>query len=139
MDTKDLAKELEKIKKQIDALQKRINYSQKPLTPFQAAVKTATNKNSSDSDVKDALNTFVESPDQMTINQFAFVIYFLAINKKHLSDDINWWCGIELGKHRYNERDTFIDGVNKVLGQKYRSNQTVCDKIQNYLSSLKRK
>ena len=138
MNQKEMITKLEQIEDTIRSMIAQLRGNQK-LSPIQAAVKTATNKNSSDSDVKDALNTFVESPDQMTINQFAFVIYFLAINKKHLSDDINWWCGIELGKHRYNERDTFIDGVNKVLGQKYRSNQTVCDKIQNYLSSLKRK
>ena len=138
MNQKEMITKLEQIEDTIRSMIAQLRGNQK-LSPIQAAVKTATNKNSSDSDVKDALNTFVESPDQMTINQFAFVIYFLAINKKHLSDDINWWCGIELGKHRYNERDTFIDSIIKVLGQKYRSNQMVSDKIQNYLSSLKRK
>lgn len=138
MTEKEMITKLEQMEDTIRSMIAQLRGNQK-LSPIQAAVKTATNKNSSDSDVKDALNTFVESPDQMTVNQFAFVIYFLAINKKHLSDDINWWCGIELGKHRYNERDTFIEDVIKVLRQKYRSNQSVCDSLKIYLNNLKRK
>ena len=139
MQNKQILKELNKIQKTVGDLIKQINYSQKPLSPFQSAVKKATSKNSSDQDVKDALNVFVESAEQLTVNQFSFVVFFLAVNKQHLSDDVNWFVGIELGKHRYNQRDTFIDSVIKVLSEKYKSNSSVVNSLTVYLTNLKRK
>ena len=139
MEQKDLVRELNKIQKQLNDLIKQLNFNQQEMSPFQKAVKIATSKNSSDAEVKQALNTFVESAEQMTINQFAFVIYFLGVNKQHLNEDINWFVGIELGKHKYNQRDAFIDGVIKVIGEKYRSNQTVNEGLRTYLTNLKRK
>ena len=139
MEQKDLVRELNKIQRQLNDLIKQLNYSQKEMSPFQLAVKTATSKNSSDAEVKDALNVFVESAEQLTVNQFAFVVYFLALNKQHLSQDVNWFVGIELGKHKYNQRDNFIDGVVKVLGEKYKSNQSISDGLKVYLNNLKRK
>lgn len=139
MQNKEILKELNKIQKQVSDLIKQINYSQKPLSPFQAAVKTATSKTSSDQDVRDALNVFVESAEQMTVNQFSFVVFFLAVNKQHLSDDVNWFVGIELGKRKYSQRDTFIDSVIKVLSEKYKSNSSVVNSLTVYLTNLKRK
>ena len=111
----------------------------KELTPFQAAVKIATSKNSSDEQVKQALNTFVESPEILTPSQFAFCLYFLSLNKAHLGEDINYFAGIEVGKHKYSQRDKFIEAVQTTLEEKYKNNRELVAKLEDYLDSLKRK
>lgn len=111
----------------------------KELTPFQAAVKVATSKNSSDEQVKQALNTFVESPEILTPSQFAFCLYFLSLNKAHLGEDINWMVSIEVGKHKYNQRDQFLEAVQSTLEQKYKNNRDLVAKLEDYLDTLKKK
>lgn len=140
MNNNQIIKKLQEMNKTINGLIKELKgNSTAQLSPFQRAVKVATSKNSTDDQVKEALNVFVESAEQLTVNQFAFVVYFLALNKQHLSQDINWFIGIELGKHKYNQRDSFIDGVVKVLEQKYKTNQTISDGLKVYLNNMKRK
>lgn len=111
----------------------------KELTPFQAAVKVATSKNSSDEQVKQALNTFVESPEILTPSQFAFCLYFLSLNKAHLGEDINWMVSIQVGKHKYSQRDHFLEAVQSTLEQKYKNNRDLVAKLEDYLDTLKKK
>lgn len=141
MNNTEILKKLEEIERTVKFLIKELKGNAVPaqLSPFQRAVKVATSKNSSDDEVKDALKVFVDSAEQMTVNQFAFVCYFLAMNKQHLSDDVNWFVGIELGKHKYDQRDTFIDEVTKVIDEKYRSNQSISSGLKVYLNNLRRK
>lgn len=111
----------------------------KELTPFQSSVKIATSKNSSDEQVKQALNTFVESPEILTPSQFAFCLYFLSLNKAHLGEDINWFVSIEIGKHKYSQRDKFVEQVQSTLEQKYKNNRNLVAKLEDYLDTLKKK
>lgn len=145
-DVERIEKAIKSLNDKIDLLINKIDNGKKKkqeqniqLTQFQKAVKVATAKNSTDEAVKNALNTFVESSEQLTPSQFAFCIYFLWINKKHLSDDISWFIGIQIGKHKYNQRDQFIESVQKVLDEKYKNNQNMVSQIKIYLDTLKRK
>lgn len=115
------------------------NVQPKEQSQFQKAVKIATAKHSTDQEVKNALNTFVESTQILTPSQFAFCVFFLGVNKSHLADDVSYWVGIEIGKHKYNQRDTFISSVQDILTQKYTSNKQLVGKIKTYLEGLKRK
>ena len=138
MNQKEMLKSLEEIEKTVKQMIAELRGSQ-TLTPFQLAIRTVTSKNSTDQQVKDALKLFIQSPEQLTAKQFAFAVFYLAVNKYHLSDDINYFIDIEIGKRKYSQRDNYIDEVVGVLENKYKSNQTLVSSLKIYLSSMKKK
>lgn len=144
MTTEQFNELMEKLDQVINAINKTPTKStkkaqtQKESTPFQQAVKIATSKNSSDEQVKQALNTFVESPDILTPSQFAFCLYFLSLNKPHLGEDINWFVGIQIGKHKFSQRDKFVEQVQATLKEKYKNNNNLVNKLIEYLDTKKK-
>ena len=144
MTTEQFEQLMEKLDQVINAINKTSTKSTKKveqpkeLTPFQAAVKVATSKNSSDEEVKQALNTFVESPEILTPSQFAFCVYFLALNKTNLGEDINWFIGIQIGKHKFSQRDKFVGQVQATLKEKYKNNNNLVSKLIEYLDTKKK-
>ena len=140
MDKKQVIKKLEEIQKQVNYLIKQMKgFEQEDVSPFSQAVKIATAKNSTDEEVKKALEVFGQSPQALTVNQAAFVLFFLALNKPTLSEEVNWFFGLEVGKHKYNQRDSFIDAIGKVLEDKYSSNMTLVNGLKMYLGNFKKK
>ena len=142
MNTQDIYKKLDQIEKQVKYLKSQLKSNTKQteeLSPVQKAIKTITSKTASEQQVKDSLNVIVQSSQQLTPSQSAFALYFLALNRQNLSDDINWFFSIEVGKRKYNQRDNYLDAIKNVLDDKYTSNQTLTDKLKEYLESMKKK
>ena len=111
MADKNILKKLEEIEKQVKSLINQLkneNEQTQELSPIQFAVKTVTCSKSTNQQVKDALQILVESPEPLSVKQVAFCIFFASLNKKDLGEDIDYWVSIELGKHKYSERDSFI-------------------------------
>ena len=139
MTQEQIYKKLEEIEKQVKYLKNQLkNNDQQELGPVQKAVKTVTCSKSTVEQVKDALQVLVESPQGMSVKQATFVLYFAFLNKNELGDDINYWFDIQIGKHKYTERTSFIEEMQSIIKSNYKTNATFSQKLCGYLDSKKK-
>lgn len=137
--TNDTLKRLEEIQKQVKSLINQLkNNQQQEMSPTQKAIKVITGSKSTNEQVKNALQTLVQSPDSLSVKQTTFVLYFAFLNKTELGDDIEYWFGIELGKHKYNERNSFIEQMQDIIRENYKTNVEFSSKLVSYLEHKKK-
>lgn len=108
------------------------------LNPLQQAVATVTGGHSTDDEVKQALQTLVDSPQPLSFKQCAFCLFFAMLNHNALGEDINYWFDLQLGKRKYSERTDFIGQIQFIINSNYKSKPQFKEKLNNYLNSKKR-
>lgn len=139
MNNAEMIKKLEDIDKQVKYLINQLkNNSQEQMSPTQKAVKTITCSKSNNEQVKQGLDVLCNTPDSLSAKQVAFVLYFAFLNKNQLGDDIDNWFGVEVGKHKYSQRTSFIEQVQDILAKNYKNNSFFTSKLQDYLEGKKR-
>ena len=137
MTNDQIFKKLEEIDKQVRYLMNQLKEN-KEMTPTQKAIKVITGIKSTNEQVKNALQTLVQSPDSLSAKQTTFVLYFAFLNKTELGDDIEYWFGIELGKHKYNERTSFLEQMQDIVRLNYKTNVEFSSKLISYLEHKKK-
>ncbi len=141
MNNAEIVKKLEEIDKTVRYLVSQLKKNEEPkeMSPIQKAVRIATCSKSTEEEVKEALQTLIETPQTLSIKQAAFVLYFSMLNRQSLGEDINYFFDIELGKHNYRDRESFIQGVGRVIENDYKGSADFKVKVANYLETKKRK
>lgn len=137
MTEQEIVKKLEDVEKQVKYLIGQLK-NNKEMSPTQKAIKVITGSKSTNEQVKNALQTLVQSPDSLSVKQTTFVLYFAFLNKTELGDDIEYWFSIQLGKHKYNERTSFLEQMQDIVRLNYKTNVEFSSKLVSYLEHKKK-
>ena len=134
MNTQQIFKQIEQIEKQLAYLKKQLKNEQDS-SPLSRAIKIVTGGHSSSQQVKDALQTLVNTPQALSPKQLTFCLFFALLNHNQLGEDINYWFDLELGKHKYTERTKLIEQVKENINMNYKCSTEFNERINNYLTS----
>ena len=137
MTNDQIYKNLENIEKQVKYLMNQLREN-KEMSPTQRAIATITGSKSTSEHVRAALDVLYNSPEPLSYKQVAFCVFFAMLNHSELGEDIDSWVRIELGKHKYNERTSFIEQVQQTIEANYKSSIQFKTKLFNYLESKKK-
>lgn len=137
MTEQEIVKKLEDVEKQVKYLINQLK-NNKEMSPTQKAIKVVTGSKSTTQQVKAALQTLVQSPTPLSVKQVSFITYFAFLNKTELGDDIEYWFSIQLGKHRYNERTSFIEQMQEIIKNNYKNNMQFSNRLITYLEGKKK-
>ena len=137
MTEKEMITKLEQMEDTIRSMIAQLR-GNKELSPIQAAVRDITSSKSTRDKVKESLNLLCETPEQLSIKQTAFVVFFALLNRSELGEDIDYWFSIQIGKHKRSDRDSFLQQVWNVIDSNYNAKGDFKQRLKNYINSKKK-
>ena len=136
MTQKEMITKLEQMEDTIRSMIAQLK-GNKELNPTQQAVRNITSSKSNREKVKESLNLLCETPEQLSVKQVAFVVFFALLNRGELGEDIDYWFSIQIGKHKYSDRDNFLQQVWNVINTNYNAKGDFKERLKNYINSKK--